>query len=88
MPIHVRSSFRKLGESLADDFPAGTGAASAGKAASLALAASSEVWPLPLVDPRDAEQVEALFRLMRAVPEVIEHYLDKHVFRRRRGTRA
>ena len=35
---------------------------------------------MPLVDPRDAEQVEALFRLMRAVPEVIEHYLDKHVF--------
>ena len=41
---------------------------------------SSEVWPLQLVDPRDAEQVEELFRLMRRVPEVIEHYLDKHVF--------
>ena len=38
------------------------------------------MWPLQLVDPRDAEQVEELFRLMRRVPEVIEHYLDKHVF--------
>ena len=42
--------------------------------------AASEVWPLPLVDPRDVTQVETLFKLMRFVPEVIEHYLDKHVF--------
>ena len=42
--------------------------------------AASEVWPLPLVDPRDVTQVETLFKMMRFVPEVIEHYLDKHVF--------
>ena len=49
-------------------------------AAALLAASEHEVWPLQLVDLRDGDQVEELYRLMRLVPEVIEFYLDDYVF--------
>ena len=49
-------------------------------AAALLAAAESEVWPLQLVDLRDADQVEELYQLLRMTPEVIDFYLNDFIF--------
>jgi len=38
------------------------------------------IWPLHLVDSKDKEQEQVLFKLLRRLPQVIAWYLENHVF--------
>ena len=40
----------------------------------------NDLWPLHLVDLRDREQVDALYRLLYKLPHVVEYYLKNFVF--------
>merc|ERR1719223_29352 len=39
-----------------------------------------DIWPLQLIDLRDDEQFDLLYRLLRFSPLVIQHYLYEFVF--------
>ena len=40
----------------------------------------NDLWPLHLVDLRDEDQVNALYRLLYKLPHVVEYYLRNFVF--------
>ena len=40
----------------------------------------SEIWPLQLLDMADEEQMQLLLRLLKRLPELVEHYLSEHTF--------
>ena len=48
----------------------------------------NDLWPLHLVDLRDREQVDALYRLLYKLPHVVEYYLKNFVFPVTAGTKA
>ena len=39
-----------------------------------------ELWPLQLINPIDSSQMSVLFKLLRALPHAIHHYLEQLVF--------
>lgn len=39
-----------------------------------------EIWPLHVIDTRDAEQMGVLYRLLGRVPQVVLHYLHTYIF--------
>ncbi len=39
-----------------------------------------DIWPLQLLELKDKQMVDRLFRLLRRLPQVIERYLNLHVF--------
>ncbi|CAM9352584.1 unnamed protein product, partial [Phaeothamnion confervicola] len=39
-----------------------------------------DLWPLQLLDLRDEDMMDTLFRLLRTLPQVVEYYLDQFIF--------